>query len=146
MARAPRISAQRLPALADSALLLDTHTFAWWLGDPERLGRAARAAIAAPGSKVFVSVASVWEMTLKHRRGRWPEIAAIVADPGRHIAAEDMTPMTITLAHAHTAGLLDWAHGDPFDRMLAAQAIVEGALLVTADRVFASLPLATLWD
>jgi PIN domain nuclease of toxin-antitoxin system len=99
---------------------------------------------------VLVSVASIWEMALKHRRGRWPEVAVIVADPGAQIAAEGMTPMTITLEHARAAGLLDWSHRDPFDRMLAAQAIVEGALLVTADRVFASLPrslpLVTLWE
>jgi PIN domain nuclease of toxin-antitoxin system len=85
-------------------------------------------------------------MALKHRRGRWPEIAAVVADPAGQIAAEGMTPLAISLGHARAAGLLDWDHRDPFDRMLAAQAMVEGALLVTIDRVFADLPLATMWD
>jgi PIN domain nuclease of toxin-antitoxin system len=126
--------------------LLDTHAFAWWLADPERLGHAARTAISVPGRQVFVSAATVWEMALKHRRGRWPEVAAVVADPAGQIAAEGMTPLTITIEHARAAGLLDWDHRDPFDRMLAAQAIVEGALLVTTDPLFASLPLATLWD
>ena len=85
-------------------------------------------------------------MSLKHRRGRWPEVAAVVADPVGQIAAEGMTPLTITIEHARAAGLLDWDHRDPFDRMLAAQEIVEGALLVTVDPLFANLPLATLWD
>jgi PIN domain nuclease of toxin-antitoxin system len=85
-------------------------------------------------------------MALKYRRGRWPEIAAIVTDPGGQIAAEGMLTLPISLEHARAAGMLDWDHQDPFDRMLAAQAIVEGAVLVTVDRVFADLPLATLWD
>jgi len=110
------------------------------------LGRNARAAIAAPESRVLVSVASIWEMALRYGRGRWPEIAAIVADPAGKIAGEGMITLPITLQHARAAGLLDWRHRDPFDRMLAAQAIAEGAVLVTADRVFADLPLATLWD
>ena len=95
---------------------------------------------------MLVSVASIWEMALRYGRGRWPEIAAIVADPAGKIAGEGMITLPITLQHARAAGLLDWRHRDPFDRMLAAQAIAEGAVLVTADRVFADLPLATLWD
>jgi PIN domain nuclease of toxin-antitoxin system len=113
-------------------------------------GSAARERIANATGKVYVSAASIWEMALKHRRGRWTEIEAVVADPDGQIAAEGMTPLSITFEHARTAGLLEWPHGDPFDRMLAAQAIVERALLVTADRMFAILPphlsLATLWD
>jgi len=69
-------------------------------------------------------------MALKYRRGRWPEIAPIVADPGGQIAAEGMIILPISLEHARAAGLLDWEHHDPFDRMLAAQAIVEGTVLV----------------
>ena len=85
-------------------------------------------------------------MALKYRRGRWPEIAAVVADPGGKIAGEGMITLPIILEHARAAGLLDWHHRDPFDRMLAAQAIAEGAVLVTGDRVFADLPIATVWD
>ena len=109
-----------------------------------------RERIADSTAKVYVSVASVWEMALKHRRGQWSEIAAVVADPAGQIGAEVMTPLPISLEHARTAGLLEWSHGDPFDRMLAAQAIVEKAVLITADRAFATIPsglaLATLWS
>lgn len=145
MARAWRIS-----ALADRPLLLDTHVFAWWMGAPERIGAEVQAAIMAPGSVVLISVASIWEMALKHRRGRWPEAAAIVADPAGQLAAEQMRALPISLAHARGAGVLDWTHGDPFDRMLAAQAIAEDATLITADRAFAALPesagLRILWN
>ena len=61
-----------------------------------------------------------------------------------------MTALPVTLDHGRAAGLLDWRHRDPFDRILAAQAIAEDVVLVTADRAFADLaertPLATLWE
>lgn len=136
----------RISALREPPLLLDTHAFAWWLGDPAKLGRAALAAIANRDRAVLVSTASIWEMATKFRRGRWPEMATIVADPAGQIAAEGMQELPITLDHARAAGLLDWGHGDPFDRMLAAQAQIEGAILVTADRAFAGLPLAVMWN
>ena len=138
-----------LKILTDAPLLLDTHAFAWWLGHPNKLAPAARERLVRSASNVFVSVVSIWEMALKHRRGRWPEIEVVVADPAAQIAAEGMKPLPIVLEHARLAGLLDWVHRDPFDRMLAAQAIAEGAILVTADPVFATFPtahsLATLW-
>jgi PIN domain nuclease of toxin-antitoxin system len=97
----------------------------------------------------MVSVVSIWEMGMKFRRGKWSEIEAILNDPAGCIAGEGMMPLPVTLMHARAAGLLDWDHGDPFDRMLAAQAIAEDATLVTADRAFTFVPAAaglrTLW-
>lgn len=116
---------------------------------PEHIDPAVHDTIARHRGKVLISVASIWEMAQKHRRGRWPEVAAIVADPAGQIAAEGMTPLPVTLQHASLAGMLAWEHRDPFDRMLAAQAIAEDATLVTADRAFAFVPakaaLRTLW-
>ena len=149
--RAKRISAPgpRILPLADGALLLDTHVFAWWLVTPGQIDAETREMIGRHPGRVLVSVASIWEMAQKHRRGRWPEVAAIVADPANWLTAAQMIALPISLTHATLAGTLDWPHRDSFDRMLAAQAILEGALLVTADRVFESMPppagLRTVW-
>ena len=121
-------------------LLLDTHVLAWWLADLSQLRHTVRAAIADPDTQVLVSTASVWEMAQKHHRGRWPEIEGFLADAEAILRDERMQVLPVTLPHALAAGRLDWPHRDPFDRMLAAQAMAEAATLVTADRVFDALP------
>jgi PIN domain nuclease of toxin-antitoxin system len=92
------------------------------------------------------STASVWEIALKAGRGRWPDAAPVVGDIEAALRETSISPLPVSVVHARAAGLLDRHHRDPFDPMIAAQAIVEGAVLVTADRAFAALPLATLWD
>jgi PIN domain nuclease of toxin-antitoxin system len=129
--------------VATQSLLLDTHVLAWWLLDSPRLGVLARAAIADPGHLILVSTVSVWEMAQKHGRGRWPEVGPGLATIEADLARLDFRVLPLTLAHALAAGALDWAHRDPFDRMLAAQALAEGATLVTADRVFATVAPAS---
>jgi len=126
--------------VADAPLLLDTHVLAWWLLDSPRLGPAARAAISDPEQTILVSTVSVWEMAQKHGRGRWPEVGPGLATIEADLARQGFRVVPLTLAHALAAGALDWAHRDPFDRMLAAQAVAEAAVLVTADRVFATVP------
>jgi PIN domain nuclease of toxin-antitoxin system len=123
--------------------LLDTHVLAWWLGDLRQLRPAVRDVIADPSNTILVSTVSVWEMAQKHGRGRWPEIEAFLADAEAILREERMPVLPLTLAHALAAGALDWAHRDPFDRMLAAQALAEKATLVTADRVFATVAPAS---
>lgn len=127
---------------APARYLLDTHVLAWWLGDLRQMRLAVREVIADPASTILISAVSVWEMAQKHGRGRWPEIGAFLADAEAILREERMQVVPLTLAHALAAGTLDWPHRDPFDRMLAAQAVAEGAVLVTADRVFASVPQA----
>ncbi len=128
--------------MAAPPLLLDTHVLAWWLLDSPRLGPGARAAIADTDRLILVSTVSVWEMAQKHGRGRWPEVGPGLATIEADLARLGFRVVPLTLPHALAAGALDWAHRDPFDRMLAAQAVTEGAVLVTADRVFASVPQA----
>ena len=129
--------------MATPSLLLDTHVLAWWLLDSPRLGVAARAAIADPDHQVLVSTVSVWEMAQKHGRGRWPEVGPGLATIEADLARLGFRVLPLTLAHALAAVGLDWAHRDPFDRMLAAQALAERATLVTADRVFATVAPAS---
>jgi PIN domain nuclease of toxin-antitoxin system len=109
-------------------LLLDTHVLLWWLADDPALGeRAARAIEREP--EVFVSAASVWEIAIKKAIGRLDAPDDLVETVG----ASGFLPLPIGLAHADRAGSLPPHHADPFDRMLVAQAQLEGLTLVTAD-------------
>ena len=125
-------------------VLLDTHTYFWWETDDPKLSRPAHDAV-ADATTVFVSAVTAWELTSKVRFGKWPQAATLAADMPAAVEAEKFTPLPVTLAHAHFAGLLPGAHRDPFDRMLAAQAQIEDVALVTADPVFHTLGVRILW-
>jgi len=86
----------------------------------------------AAAEVLFVSAATIWEIAIKTARGR----LRIDADPVAVVAAAGFRPLPITWAHADLAGRLPDHHADPFDRMLIAQAMVEGLPLVTADGMF----------
>ncbi len=128
-----------LTQLAAPVLLLDTHVLAWWLLDSPRLDAVVRAAISDPDTTILASTVSIWEMAQKHGRGRWPEVGPGLATIEAELARQSFRVLSLTIPHALAAGALDWPHRDPFDRMLAAQAMVERATLVTADRVFEAL-------
>lgn len=120
------------PATPFSArrLLLDTHVWLWWKAGDRRLGSQARAAIATAGD-VWFSAASAWEIAIKTAAGKLtPPVASNLV---REIARDGFQPLSITLAHAEELRSLPSLHRDPFDRMLVAQARVEGLTLVTAD-------------
>ncbi|MQA75318.1 MAG: PIN domain-containing protein [Solirubrobacterales bacterium] len=109
-------------------LLLDTHTLLWVAEG--RLGAGTRAAVAERAEAVFVSAASVWEIEVKRALGRL-EAPASVADL---VDRSGFERLAIDFDHALEAGRLPLIHGDPFDRMLIAQARVEGLTLATADQ------------
>jgi PIN domain nuclease of toxin-antitoxin system len=121
-------------------LLLDTHAFVWAISNPGRLGDAARAGVEDPVNRLFVSAATAWELATKTRLGRFPAAEPIVAQYRELVAALGAQELAVTSAHALRAGGLRWDHRDPFDRMLAAQASLEHATLVTRDGAFAALP------
>ncbi|MBI3962980.1 MAG: type II toxin-antitoxin system VapC family toxin [Deinococcus sp.] len=114
-------------------LLLDTHVFLWWLADDRRLGQASRKAIADAKSLVHVSAVTVWELAIKASLGR---IDLGGADLANEIPANGFIELPIVAQHALVAGSLPRHHHDPFDRMLIAQAQVEGLQVVTHDKVF----------
>jgi len=124
------------------SLLLDTHVFLWWVGEPSRLPGEVTAAIADPGTLVYVSAASAWEISIK--RGlkqldlRDEEFLYGMRESG-------FTDLPVTAAHGLAAGSLPPHHRDPFDRMLIAQATTEGMRLVTHDRAIAAYDVATFW-
>ena len=111
-------------------LLLDTHIFLWVAAFPQRLAPATRSAIDDPASEVFVSAATCWEMAIKQARAR---LDFPLAQLGETIQSLGFTVLPITLAHALAAGALPRHHADPFDRMLVAQAQLEGMMLATDD-------------
>jgi PIN domain nuclease of toxin-antitoxin system len=121
-------------------VLLDTHVFLWWRLDSRRVTRAARAAIAT-ADIVWVSAASAWEVAIKTRLGRLEldETFASMAE------ASNFSALNVTFAHAERTAVLLAHHSDPFDRMLIAQALVEGATLITHDRQFAPYDVPILW-
>jgi len=109
--------------------LLDTHVLIWWLADDPSLGEEARAGISDPGSSVFVSAATVWEVSIKQALGKLEAPSDLV----RQIELNRFEPLSITVTHAYAAGALPRHHEDPFDRMLVAQAIKEGLTLLSGD-------------
>jgi PIN domain nuclease of toxin-antitoxin system len=127
-------------------LLLDTHAYVWALTDPDRLSGRARNAIETPGNAVLVSAATVWEMAIKHRAGKWPEAEILLAQHGDLTSRLGAQSLDISVADAIRAGTLDWDHADPFDRMLAAQSLLHQAALVTRDAAFGDLRgLSIIW-
>ncbi|MBJ6611680.1 MAG: type II toxin-antitoxin system VapC family toxin [Candidatus Thiothrix moscowensis] len=111
-------------------LLLDTHTLIWALENNPTLSNAARAAIIDGRNAVFVSSVSVWEISIKRALGKLDVPDNLLEE----IAVHRFTPLEISLQHADVAGKLPPIHQDPFDRMLIAQAQLEGLVLVTRDQ------------
>jgi PIN domain nuclease of toxin-antitoxin system len=125
-------------------LLLDTHVLFWSLLAPDELSVVARNAIEA-SNEVYVSAVSAWEIAVKVRLGRWEEARGIAETYDEQIAAEEFRELSITAAHARSAGFIVSPHKDPFDRLLAAQALLEGLTLVTVDAKLPSLGAPCLW-
>lgn len=122
-----------------TTLLLDTHAFFCAAADPGRLGDRARSLIEDPANDLLVSAASAWELSTKVRLGRFPEAEQLVLVYDATLEALGATDLAVRSAHSLRAGMLRWDHRDPFDRMIAAQAMVEHLVLVTRDHVFYEL-------
>jgi PIN domain nuclease of toxin-antitoxin system len=126
-------------------LLLDTHAYAWWVADDRRLPERTREVLVAAEAELLVSAVVPWELATKFRIGKWPGADLILADLAAALVEDRLTPLPITLDHARRAGLLASIHKDPFDRVLAAQAEIEGVPIVTADPAFRAMDVETLW-
>jgi PIN domain nuclease of toxin-antitoxin system len=126
-------------------ILLDTHALLWWMVGDERLSPRARAAVGAKSAEVFVSAASAWELATKVRLGKLPAAARLTHRLSESLAEQNFRQLGITIEHARLGGLLPGRHRDPFDRVLAAQALLEDVALVTNDPAFAAFGVKTLW-
>lgn len=112
-------------------LLLDSHVLIWWAENPAELSPAARAAIADPANEVFMSAASLWEIGLKAAKGK----LRVPAEFASVLRADGISDLPVHARHAERALGLPPVNGDPFDRMLVAQALEEGLVLVSRDRL-----------
>ena len=126
-------------------LLLDTHTFLWWLSGSERLSVRARYAIADDTNEILVSAASAWEITTKHRLGKLVGGELIAQDVPSGIAGQGFAELGITVRDASRAGALSGPLRDPFDRMLIAQALIHDLVLVSNETVFDRYGARRLW-
>jgi PIN domain nuclease of toxin-antitoxin system len=125
-----------------SDLLLDTHVLLWWEDESRRLGEEARRVISDRANRVHVSAASVWEANLKVRKGKLKLRGSLVAA----ITSNGFFELPVTGVDAERAGALEWAHTDPFDRLLLAQAMRHGLVLVTSDaEIVRFRGVAQLW-
>ncbi|MEH3108284.1 MAG: type II toxin-antitoxin system VapC family toxin [Sphingomonas fennica] len=125
-------------------LLLDTHSLIWWLLGNNRLSTRAAAAI-AEADPIWVSASSAWEIATKVRIGKLPDMAERMAGYRRDLELEGFRTLAIDQRHALRAGALPGRHGDPFDRILAAQALIEGLTVVTRDPAIAKFGCKVLW-
>lgn len=127
------------------AYLLDTHTFLWMRHAPGRLGARARAVCADLDSELHLSVASVWEMAIKLSIGKLrlsEPLGAIVRDAR---TARGIAVLDVQVGHVLRVEQLPWHHRDPFDRLLVAQVLEEGLILLSADEAFAAYPIQRVW-
>lgn len=126
-------------------LLLDTHTYLWFINDDPRLSETAARHIENPAARVRVSVVTAWEIAIKVGTGKlvldrplarlWPE----------SLAENDFDPLDVRSDHVMEVAPLPLHHRDPFDRLLIAQAIAERLMIVSADSVFDAYPVERIW-
>jgi PIN domain nuclease of toxin-antitoxin system len=123
--------------------LLDSHAFIWWATSDPKLSRKVRRLIEAEEAAIFVSAATAWEIATKVRFGklRWDASESVEA----YCSGQNFELLPILFAHALKAGSWPQDHGDPFDRMLAAQSEIEAIPLVTNDDAIKIFGIQTIW-
>jgi PIN domain nuclease of toxin-antitoxin system len=129
--------------VAATSILLDTHTLLWWAASPRALGRTVRRLIADDQVRVVVSAASAWEIATKVRLGKLVWTTSVSVES--YCIGQGFELLPISFAHAERAGSWPQDHGDPFDRMLAAQSEQERLPIATDDRQIASFGIETIW-
>ncbi len=125
-------------------LLLDSHTLLWFDGGDRRLAAGARRALEDEDAELVVSAASIWELAIKSSRGRLT-LPKPIDDYLVELEDSGYRLLPVTGAHAAAVAALPHHHRDPFDRLLAAQALAERMPLVTRDRVFKKYGVDVVW-
>ena len=125
--------------------LIDTHALIWWWDKSERLPAPVRDVIADRRNDIFVSAATAWEIATKVRAGRLPSMADHVANFDRDVRADGFQHLDVRYPHGLSGGMLDGDHRDPFDRLIAAQALAEDLIVITRDREIAAFGCRTIW-
>lgn len=127
-------------------LLLDTHTFLWFVNDDPDLSSEARRRIEMSDVDVLLSVASIWEMSIKFALGKFSEIPSPIEQfIPQQLTANNIRVLPIGVPHALRVASLPHHHGDPFDRILVAQALTENIPLVSRDKILSSYGVTRIW-
>jgi PIN domain nuclease of toxin-antitoxin system len=126
-------------------VLLDTHTFLWFVTNDPRLTPPARTAIENPDTQAFLSIASAWEMSIKVSIGKLPLAQPFEEFLPAQLLSNRIDLLPITPKHLYRTIALPFHHKDPFDRLIAAQSLVEGMPLVSGDTAFDAYSVDRLW-
>lgn len=125
--------------------LFDTHTFLWWTDEPARLSSAAFAVLSDPNVTLLLSVVVLWEIQIKTQTGKLRPLRPLPQVVSAQITTNRMELLTVTPQHIYALDNLPLIHKDPFDRLLIAQTLVEGATLLTLDANITAYRVPTLW-
>jgi PIN domain nuclease of toxin-antitoxin system len=126
-------------------LLLDTHTFIWFVTDSPRLSTTAKAFIEDEYNEKLLSIASIWEMAIKHSVGKLSFELPFMVFVEQQMLQNSMSLLNIQLSHLNVIANLPLHHRDPFDRLIIAQAMAEQISVVGTDAVFDSYSIQRLW-
>ncbi|MBF0461847.1 MAG: type II toxin-antitoxin system VapC family toxin [Magnetococcales bacterium] len=117
-------------------LLMDTHTFLWWVWEHPNLSDKTREVMTNPENDLFLSMASIWEMAIKISMGRLALTKSLDCFISDHMERNQFTLLDISIAHASRVVSLPFHHRDPFDRLLIAQAMEDGMPILSVDGSF----------
>jgi PIN domain nuclease of toxin-antitoxin system len=126
-------------------VLLDTHVLLWWLLGNPRLSSTASAVLGRVDSTILVSAVSGHELATEFRLGKLAVPVRLAEDLDRIVAENGWQPLPLSIAHGQLAGRLPGTHKDPFDRMLAAQALIEDVQMVTNDPAMEGFRVKLVW-
>jgi PIN domain nuclease of toxin-antitoxin system len=126
-------------------LLIDSHAIVWWMTDDPRLSSVARQMLGSSQHQRFLSLASLWKLSLKVAAGRLQGIGSTIDNLRQASAKQAIQILPITYEHIVRVESLPLHHADPFDRLLVAQALEEGLTIVTADRALSRYPAPVVW-
>lgn len=125
--------------------LLDTHVFLWLASDSKRLSASSLKVINDSGSRVFISLVSIWELQIKYQLGKLQLRLPVSQLVNEQQTQNGLDLLSVTTSHIYDLQNLSDHHRDPFDRLLIAQARVEGMTLISQDAVISQYPVTILW-
>jgi len=126
-------------------ILLDTHSFIWWIEDSSRLSTKAKKLVENLENNCFLSLASCWELAIKSSIGKIKLTLSIRDFIPQQLAANDFKQLSISFRHIARVESLDFHHRDPFDRLIAAQALEEKMILLSVDTIFDHYGVERIW-
>ncbi|WAC25000.1 type II toxin-antitoxin system VapC family toxin [Blastomonas sp. SL216] len=129
-----------------NGFLFDTHALIWWWNDNPLLPESIRRRLLDPFNIVYVSAASAWEIATKVRLGKWHEAEEAVELFEALCDRNGFELLPVSVTHGLLAGSLAGEHRDPFDRMIAAQAIHDDLTVITRDPALGALGCRTFWE